>query len=74
MITTELRIDGMTCEHCVKHVTEELMALAGVTEVTVDLVADGVSTAVVRSTSALAPAELAEAVDEAGYRLVDATA
>jgi len=32
-----LKIDGMTCGHCVMHVKEALLAVAGVTEVDVDL-------------------------------------
>ncbi|GAA1917789.1 hypothetical protein GCM10009737_19030 [Nocardioides lentus] len=30
-------VDGMTCEHCVASVTEEVSELAGVTDVAVDL-------------------------------------
>lgn len=30
-------VSGMTCAHCVKAVTEEVLAIPGVTEVTVDL-------------------------------------
>ena len=67
---TQLSISGMTCGHCVTSVTEELSALAGVKDVRVDLVADGVSTAVVTSTEPIAPELLGEAVAEAGYTVV----
>ncbi|GAA3288496.1 heavy-metal-associated domain-containing protein [Arthrobacter citreus] len=71
---TTLNISGMTCGHCVASVTEELEALDGVESVNVDLNAGGVSTAVVTSSRALAPAELGEAVAEAGYLVVEASA
>lgn len=34
---TTLLITGMTCHNCVKHVTQALQAIPGVTEVQVDL-------------------------------------
>ncbi|MER2133858.1 MAG: heavy-metal-associated domain-containing protein [Arthrobacter sp.] len=67
---TKLSISGMTCGHCVASVTEELSAVEGVKDVRVDLVADGVSTAVVTSTEPVAPELLGEAVAEAGYTVV----
>ncbi len=36
-MTTNLNIEGMTCDHCVMHVTKALQAVPGVTETTVDL-------------------------------------
>jgi copper chaperone CopZ len=35
--TLEFTVTGMTCQHCVASVTEEVNELAGVTEVDVDL-------------------------------------
>lgn len=70
MTTTTLKVDGLTCGHCVKHLTEELEAIPGVTAVDIDLVADGTSTAVVTSDAPLTDDAIAEAVDEAGYDLV----
>jgi copper chaperone len=69
MTTDTYRVTGMTCEHCVAAVTEELTALDGVTAVDVDLVAGGTSTVTVSSDAPLATATVAEAVDEAGYAL-----
>lgn len=69
MTTQTYRVTGMTCEHCVGAVTEELTALEGVSAVSVDLVAGGTSTVTVESSSELDPAAVAEAVDEAGYAL-----
>lgn len=69
MTTTEYRVEGMTCSHCVNAVTEELTALPDVTEVSVDLNAGGVSTVTVTSTAPLVDSEVAAAIDEAGYAL-----
>ncbi len=57
---------GMTCDHCVRAVTQELGALAGVVAVDVDL---ATGTAVVESTAPLDRAAVAVAIDEAGYEL-----
>jgi copper chaperone CopZ len=43
MATTTYSVTGMTCEHCVASVTEELMELPGVSQVGVDLVSGGTS-------------------------------
>ncbi|MCO5968466.1 heavy-metal-associated domain-containing protein [Actinoallomurus soli] len=67
MTTTEYKVKGMTCGHCVSAVTEEVSAIEGVTDVKVDL-ASGVVTV-----SSAAPVEeqaVRDAVDEAGYELV----
>ena len=69
---TELKITGMTCEHCVKAVTTELSALEGVSQVQISLVPEGISTAVVTSAADLSPVAVAAAIDEAGYELVTA--
>lgn len=37
MKTVELQVQGMSCSSCVKHVTEALRSLEGVSDVTVDL-------------------------------------
>jgi len=65
--TVTVRVSGMTCEHCVRSVTEELSELAGVERVEVDL-ASGTSTIV--SAAPIDPADIASAVEEAGYALV----
>ena len=69
MTTRTYDVTGMTCEHCVQAVTEELTALDGVTAVTIELAAGGTSAVTVHSSAPLDPAEVAEAVDEAGYVL-----
>jgi copper chaperone len=61
---------GMTCEHCVHAVTEELKDLGGVSDVTAVLVAGGRSAVTVTSEAPLAESAVAAALDEAGdYRL-----
>ena len=62
--TTEYTVSGMTCSHCVQAVTEEVGALAGVTQVTVDLAKGGLT---VVSEDAVPFSEIERAVDEAGY-------
>ena len=37
MQTLDFTVTGMTCQHCVASVTEEVNELAGVTEVDIDL-------------------------------------
>ena len=59
-------VTGMTCEHCVRAVTDELAALPGVREVRVDLAA---GTATVSSADPLPDEMVRAAVDEAGYEL-----
>ncbi len=59
-------VTGMTCGHCVAAVTEEVGALAGVTDVRVDLATGEVSVA---SNQPLEREQVAAAVDEAGYVL-----
>jgi len=66
-------VAGMTCEHCVRAVTDELTALRGVRDVAVDLVAGGTSTVRVLSDAPLAESTIRDAVDEAGYTLVGTT-
>ena len=70
MNTHSYTVSGMTCGHCAGAVTSELKALAGVTEVDVDLVAGGASTVTVVSDAPLDDAQVVAALDEAGdYRL-----
>jgi copper chaperone CopZ len=70
MTTTRISIDGMTCNHCIDAVTEELTSLAGVQDVSIDLNKGGISTATVTSEGALDPEQIGEAVAEAGYVVV----
>lgn len=62
-------VAGMTCEHCVASITEELSALDGVEAVSVDLKPGAASTVVVDASRALSGAEIRAAVEDAGYTL-----
>ena len=66
-VSTTYTVSGMTCEHCVASVTEELSELAGVSKVDVEL-ANGAVT--VTSDRELGTDEVRDAVTEAGYQLV----
>lgn len=70
MSTETLAVTGMTCEHCVASVTEEVSELEGVTDVAVELVPGGSSAVTVTSDRPLDPAAVRAAVAEAGYEVV----
>jgi copper chaperone len=63
-VTATYTVEGMTCQHCVNAVTEEVAKLPGVQQVAVDL-QTGVVT--VTSTGPLDADAVRVAVDEAGY-------
>ena len=67
MPTQVFAVEGMTCGHCVRAVTEEVTKLAGVRAVEVDLPSGAVT---VDSDVALERAAVVAAIDEAGYRVV----
>ena len=70
MTSITYQVTGMTCEHCVRAVTDEIESLAGVSAVSVALVPDGESAVTVTSDSPLSTETVAAALDEAGdYRL-----
>jgi copper chaperone len=59
-------VTGMTCGHCVTAVKDEVGAIADVEDVAVDLPSGRVTVASGRE---VATAEMAAAIDEAGYEL-----
>jgi copper ion binding protein len=65
-IEQTFQVTGMTCSHCVAAVTEEVGAIADVTHVAVDLASGRVTLGSGREVST---AEVAAAIDEAGYEL-----
>jgi copper chaperone len=70
MTSMTYQVTGMTCEHCVRAVTDEITSLDGVGAVTVALVPGGESAVTVTSDGPLATEAVATALDEAGaYRL-----
>ena len=67
MATTKYQVKGMTCGHCVGAVTSEVSAIAGVSDVQVDLESGAVT---VTSDQPVSENAVRDAVDEAGYELV----
>jgi copper ion binding protein len=63
---TNLKIDGMSCEHCVKHVKDALEEVTGVISAAVSLAENS---AVVEHSDAVTPDALKAAVVEAGYEV-----
>ncbi len=66
MKTVELKIEGMTCSHCVMHVKQELSRLP---HVQVDDVGIG-NARVQYDESKLSMLDFANAIDRAGYKLI----
>lgn len=66
MTSRTVTVVGMTCQHCVAAVTEEVSALDGVTSVSVALDTGRVD---IESDAPVDDAALAAAIDEAGYEL-----
>ncbi|MBX3415630.1 MAG: copper-translocating P-type ATPase [Pirellulales bacterium] len=68
MARIELPIEGMTCQNCVRHVTQALAEVPGVSDAEVSLEA---RRAVVDADATVTRGQLVEAVAEAGYRVPD---
>ena len=64
---TTLKIEGMMCAHCQKHVHDALSQMAGVTSVDVNLEQ---GTAAVAATRDIPQDEFASVIKDAGYELV----
>lgn len=67
MIVKELKVEGLGCGHCVDAVTKALKALPEVEEVSVDLENQKVT---VTFQDSLDELRIAEAIEEAGYRVL----
>jgi copper chaperone len=65
-MTSTYGVAGMTCEHCVRSVTEEVSEVPGVTAVDVDLGSGRLTV-----TGAAEDSAVRAAVVEAGYHVVD---
>ncbi len=63
---TVYTVSGMTCQHCVNAVSEEIGKIDGVAAVAVDL---GSGAVTVTSAGPLPQATVAAAVEEAGYAI-----
>ena len=62
MKTNTFDVKGMTCDNCVRHVTEAIRRVPGVTDARVDLTANSAQV-----TGEFDPAEVCSAVEEEGY-------
>ncbi len=69
MSTRTYTVVGMTCEHCVRSVKEEIGKVGGVNAITVDLEGGLVT---VESDADVADSQIVAAVDEAGYEVAPA--
>jgi copper chaperone CopZ len=65
--TTTFQVQGMTCGHCERAITQEISRVDGVQGVVVDLPS---GTVTVSASGPVDRADIAAAVDEAGYALV----
>lgn len=60
----EIKIEGMMCENCVKHVTKALQGIDGVTDVKVSLENKN---AIIETSKEISDEKIKNAVDDAGY-------
>lgn len=67
MTTSTYTVVGMTCEHCVRSVSEEVGAIPGVSDLSVDLASGSLS--VTTDAEPVADHAVREAVAEAGYQV-----
>jgi len=74
MSDLELFVDGLNCGGCVKSLTTRLLAVPGVTDVTIDLVSGGTSTVHVTGEAWVAQADLEAAIVAAGKRMATVVA
>lgn len=65
--STTFTVNGMTCAHCRRAITEEISGIDGVESVVVELAG---GTVTVTANRPVDRADIAAAVDEAGYVLV----
>lgn len=66
MAETRYHVVGMTCEHCVRSVSENVGEIPGVAEVAVELSTGALT---VRGSEQVPGARVRAAVEEAGYQL-----
>jgi copper chaperone CopZ len=67
MSTRIYTVDGMSCGHCVSAITGEVTKVSGVSDVEVDLAARTVTV----TGETLDDTAIRDAIDEAGYSVVD---
>ncbi len=64
----QLKLAGLSCQHCVNHVTNALADLPGVSEISVDL---ATQTASFNADQPLTDELIRSAIEEAGYEVVE---
>lgn len=69
MSTQTFSVVGMTCDHCIAAVTQEVSRVPGVRDVGIELVPGAVSTVTITSDLPVSEDDVRAAVDEAGYDL-----
>ena len=73
MTTSTFFITGLTCDHCVNAIKEEVGEIAGVTNIEVELVKGGKSTLTIEADRPLTKIDIASEIAEASesYAIVD---
>lgn len=66
MATTTIKVQGMTCNHCVMRVAKALKALPGVQDAQVDL--NKAQAVITYEDSKVSPEKFSSAIVEAGYK------
>lgn len=64
----KIKIEGMSCDHCVRHVTVALEDIPGVTKVEVSLTD---KQAIIESAKEISDEEIKAAIEESGYEVVE---
>ncbi len=72
MATKSINVEGMTCDHCVSAVTDELNKISGVTGVNVALNTAGPTPVNIVADNDISDSDIAAAVEEAGYTIAPA--
>lgn len=72
MSEKNIKVEGMTCGHCVNAVTEEISKISGVTAVNIELNTDAPTPVNIVADIDISDADIRAAVEEAGYSIVSA--
>jgi len=67
-----IKVQGMTCDHCVNSVTDELNKISGVTGVNIALNTDAPTPVNIVADNDISDADIKAAVEEAGYTIAPA--
>jgi len=67
-VTQKIFVQGMTCNNCVRHVTEALQSVPGVRSVRVDLPS---GSALLETERPVDPGVISAVLDDAGYALAE---